>query len=196
MVLAQDYLATLAWAVAFSGILLGVASIILPYNKETGRVEKEASHLSRGVAIPMGIMGMYLFLAGLHISFAWPFQIAGGVYNVLFGGIATMGGLLFLGGAVLLVTNSSLKPISYLSGVTGLYAVVDAFAIVQYGLTDNPFFSALGYLSLAAPAFLFIVVAHTEAKRWRWIFTIFALLFAAAWLIQAVLYTIMHLQPT
>jgi putative membrane protein len=196
MVLAQDYLATMAWLVGFSGILLGIASIILPYNKSTGRVEEEGKHLCKGVAVPMGFAGLYLFLAGLHISFVWPFEIAGGVYNVLFGGIATLGGLLLLGGAVLLVVNASLKPISYLSGVTGLYALVDAFAILQYGLTDNPFLSALGYLSLAAPSFLFMVIVHTDNKRWRRAFTAFAFLFSAAWLIQAFIFTMMHLQPS
>lgn len=92
--------------------------------------------------------------------------------------------------------GADLKPVTYLAALVGLYAVVDAMAIVHYGLTSAPVLSALGYLSFAAPAFLSVPAAHLEDKRWRTIFVIFSSLFAIAWLYQAANFTWLHLQPS
>jgi uncharacterized membrane protein len=135
-------------------------------------------------------------LSGVTISFTWPFTLSGGVYNVLFGGIATMGGVVLLAVSIALFINADLRPVTYLAAAAGLYSVIDAYAIINYGLTNAPLLSALGYLSFAAPAFLSVPAAHSENKTWRWLFTIFAVLFAVAWVYQAANFTIAHLNPS
>ena len=102
MVLAYDFLDTMAWDVAISAVLLAIGSLTLPYNAKEGRIDDQAKHARLGFAIAGGASGFYLFLSGVAISFLWPFTFAGGVYNVLFGGIATLGGLMVLAGSVAL----------------------------------------------------------------------------------------------
>jgi uncharacterized membrane protein len=196
MVMPLDFLDTMAWDVAISGVLLAVASITLRYNPLTASIEEESKQLKLGFAVAIGACGFYLFLSGVAISFIWPFAISGGVYNVLFGGIATLGGLVLLAGALALFLNANLRPVTYLAAVAGLYAVVDAYAIVSNGLTNSPLLASLGYLSFAAPAFLSVPAAHSKSKLWRWFFMLLAFVFAAAWLYQAANFTLAHLQPS
>jgi uncharacterized membrane protein len=154
-----------------------------------------ARDLRISFAITAGAAGFYLFLSGVAISFIWPFTITSGVYNVLFGGIATLGGLVTLTGSVALAKNVDPRPIAYFAAVTGVYAIVDAYAMVKYSLTSSPYLSALGYLSFAAPAILSVPAAHLKDRRWRLIFAVFAFLFAAAWFYQAANFTLAHLNP-
>jgi uncharacterized membrane protein len=149
-----------------------------------------------GFGAAVGLCGFYLFLSGIAISIVWPFTISEGVYNVLFGGIATLGGLVLLAGAIALFLNANLKPVSYFAAVAGLYAVVDAYAIVKYSLTSAPILASLAYLSFAAPAFLSVPATHLENKWWKRLFIIFSILFAAAWLYEAADFTLAHLNPS
>ena len=196
MVLPQDFLDSMAWDVALSGFLLAVAAITLRYKSSLGSIEEEDKSLRMGFAAAIGLCGFYLSLSGITISLAWPFTISGGVYNVLFGGIATFGGLVLLASATFLFLNANPKPVSYFAAIAGLYAVVDAYAIATNSLTSAPLLAALGYLSFAAPAFLSIPAAHMENKWWKRLFIIFLILFAAAWLYQAVNFTLAHLNPS
>jgi len=196
MVLAFDFLDTMAWDVAISGILLAVGSITLRYDPLKAPIEEKNRSLKLGFAAAIGACGLYLFLSGVAISFIWPFALSGGVYNVLFGGIATLGGLVLLAGALALFLNADLRPVTYLAAVAGIYSVVDAYAIVSNGLTSSPLLAALGYLSFSAPAFLSVPAVHSKSKLWRWLFTVFAFVFAAAWLYQAANFTLAHLQPS
>ncbi len=195
MVLTGDFLDVMAWDVSLSAVLLCMGAIMLHYNASSGLVDEKAGDLRRGFSIAAGAAGFYLFISGMAISFIWPFALSGGVYNVLFGGIATLGGLVLLTSAIMLFLNVNMKPVSYFAAVAGLYAFVDAYSMLKYSLTSNPLLAALGYMSFAAPALLSVPATHLESKWWRWLFVIFALLFAAAWLYQAANFTYMHLSP-
>jgi uncharacterized membrane protein len=195
MVLVLDFLDVMAWDVGLSALLLGVGALVLSYHTQQQEAKAESKNLRLGFAIAGGASGLYLFLSGMMISFLWPFSITSGAYNVLFGGISTLGGLLILSGSVALAKNADLRPISYFAAVAGIYAAVDAYAILTYNLTSNPLTSALGYLSFSAPAILSVPATHFASRRWRIIFAAFAFLFAAAWLFQAANFTIAHLNP-
>ena len=195
LVLSLDFLDVMAWDVALSAILLAVGSLTLTYDTKERRVEEKSRAIRIGFAIAAGAAGFYLFLAGAVISFIWPFAISGGVYNVLFGGIATLGGLVLLAGSITLAMNVDFRPVTYFAAVVGIYALVDAYAMIIYELTNAPLLSALGYLSFAAPALLSVPSAHFGSKRWRIVFTVFAFLFAAAWMYEAASFSIAHLKP-
>jgi uncharacterized membrane protein len=194
--LPQDFLDTMAWDVALSGILLAVAAITLRYKPSTASIEENNRKPRVGFSVAIGLSGFYLFLSGIIISFIWPFSISSGVYNILFGGMATFGGLVLLTGAIVLFLNANPRPVSYFAAVAGVYAVVDAYAMVTYALTSAPVLSALGYLSFAAPAFLSVPATHLENKWWKRLFIIFSILFAVAWLYEAANFTIAHLNPS
>jgi uncharacterized membrane protein len=195
MVLEFDFLDVMAWDVALIAVVLGIGAIALPFNSQKRRVEDMARDLRISFAITTGSAGFYLFLSGVAISFIWPFALTSGVYNVLFGGIATLGGLVTLAGSAALAKNVDLRPVTYFAAVTGMYAIVDAYAMMKYNLTSSPSLCALSYLSFAAPAILSVPAAHLEDRRWRLIFAVFAFLFAAAWLYQAANFTLAHLNP-
>lgn len=148
-----------------------------------------------GFAVAGAAAGFYLFVSGVAISFMWPFTLANGVYNILFGGIASLGGLVLLAGSIALYMNANLKPIAYFAAVAGIYAVIDAYAILSHNLTSEPVLSALAYLAFAAPAFISVPMVHLGGKRWRLVFAVLAFLFAIAWLFEASSFTLAHLTP-
>ena len=196
MVLAYDFLDSMAWVVSISGFLLALAAISLRYKPTTASIEEKDMHFRVGFGAAIALCGSYLFLTGLSISFTWPFAISSGVYNILFGGIAALGGLVLLAGAIVLFFNGNPRPVSYFAAAVGFYAIVDAYAIFTYGLTSSPLLSALGYLSFAAPAVLSVPAAHLENKVWKWLFIVFLILFTAAWFYQAANFTFAHLNPS
>ncbi len=189
-----DYLDSMMWALAAIGTVVGIMAIKLPFKASTGTVEDKFSS-TRGFAIALGVPGFYLFIMGLSISFIWPFDFAGGVYNVLFGGSAAIGGLVALAVSIALFLNADLRPITYFAAIVGLYLLVASNAILTYGLTREPAMSAIWYVLSAIPTFLSVPAFHTDNKKLRILFAIFAFLFAVAWLFEGVNVTIGHLAP-
>lgn len=203
MVLPYDFLDSMAWTVVASAALIGLAALRLRYKASADTVEENGKSLRKGFAAAIGTCGAYLFLTGIAISFLWPFgtpygaqyapPFAGGYWNVLFGGIASLGGLVLLATSMALYFNSGLSVVSYFAAVAGLYAAVDAYAILSLWITKQPLVSALGYLSFAAAGFLSVPATHSDNKWLRRLFAIFAFLFALAWLVQAMTFTLGHL---
>ena len=183
----------MAWDVVVAAFLLAMGSLMLQYNSKERRIDDQTKNLRLSFAIAAGASGFYLFISGLGISLIWPFTISSGVYNVLFGGIATMGGLILLASAIVLARNTDPRPVTYFAAIGGLYALIDAYGITRYNLTSSPLIATLGYLGFAAPAILSVPAAQFADKRWRYVFAVFAFLFAAVWLIQAATFTVDHL---
>ncbi len=196
MVLPFDYLDSMMWSIVASGVLLGIAMLRLRYKASSDSVEDEGKNLAKGLAIPLGAAGLYLFVTGIAISLTWPFgAISGGVYNVLFGGAAALGGLVLLSASVALFLGRGLQAVSYFAVVVGLYLIVDAVSILNYQLTREPTLSALLYLAPAAATFLSVPATHIDNKWLRRLFAVFAFLFAVAWLVFASQVTLGHLEP-
>lgn len=185
----------MAWDVALTAVLLSTGAIALPYNAEKRKVEETARDLRISFAIATGASGFYLFLSGVAIGFIWPFTLDSGVYNVLFGGIAALGGLVTIAGSMILAKNVDPRPVTYFAAVAGIYALVDAYGMMKYSLTSSPSLAALGYLSFTASAIFSVPAAQFGGRRWRLIFAVFAVAFAAAWLYQATNFTVAHLNP-
>ena len=193
LVSTYDFLDVMSWDVAAAAFLLAIGSLMLQYDSKERRIKDQDTNLRLGFAIATGASGFYLFISGLGISLIWPFTISSGVYNVLFGGIATMGGLILLASAIVLARNTDPRPVTYFAAIGGLYALIDAYGITRYNLTSSPLIATLGYLGFAAPAILSVPAAQFADKRWRYVFAVFAFLFAAVWLIQAATFTVDHL---
>ena len=196
MVLPIDFLDTMAWSVAASGALFAVGSLTLPYDSQSCSIKESARGLRLTFAVAAAALGLYLFISGVSIGIIWPFTISGGLYNVLFGGIATFGGLILLAGAATLVLNSNARPLSYLAAIGGLYALVDAISILYNGHTLTPAVSALGYLAFSLTAFLSVPATHVKGKLWMRVFALSSFFFAAVWLFLAVSFTWSHLIPS
>lgn len=204
MAIPFDYLDSMAWDIVISAVLLGIAALRLPYKASSDSVEERGKNLRLGFAAAIGAAGLYLFITGIAISVTWPFGFpyggqftppayVGGQYNILFGGVAALGGLALLAASVALFFNASLSTVSYFAVVAGLYAVVDAYAMISARLTKAPELSALGYLAFTAAAFLSVPATHSDNKWLRRLFAVFAFLFAIAWLYEAANFTLGHL---
>lgn len=183
------------WSIAATAVLLGVAGLRLPLKRSSGVVEDRGKAVRVGLAVPLAVTGFYLFIAGLAISINWPFTSLGGVYNVLFGGSASLAGLVILSLSAALFLNQGLKEVSYFAVVLGLYLVVDSVSILRYGLTSSPTLASLVYLAPAVVGFLSVPATHTDNKWLRWLFTIAAFLFALMWLYEGANTTFGHLAP-
>jgi len=184
---------SMAWDIGISAVLLGIAALRLPYKASSGSVENEGRNLRLGFATAIGASGLYLFINGIAISLTGPFP---GVYPILFGGVSSLGGLVLLATSIALFLNAGLSAVSYFAFVAGLYAVVDAYAMVRIRLTRTPELSALAYLAFAAAAFLSVPATHLDNKWLRRLFAVFAFLFAIPWLYEGVLFTLGHLGAT
>lgn len=190
-----DYLDSMAWDIAASAALIGIAAIRLRYKASSDSVEDTNKKLRTGFAAAIGAAGFYLFITGISYGLLWRLTSNGGIYNILFGGVAALGGLVLIATAVALFLNGGLSVVSYFAATVGLYAAVDAYAMVNYGLTSNPTLAALAYLSFAAAAFLSVPATHSDNKALRYLFALFAFLFAIAWLYQGANFTWSHLKP-
>jgi len=196
MVTPYDWLDSMMWVIVESAVSLGIMALRLPYKASTDSFEEEGRNLRRGLATTIGISGLYLFITGIAHYFLWPYAtLSGGVYNLLFGGAGTIGGLVLLGASVALFLGGGLRAVSYFAVVMGLYLVVNAASILNYKLTRDPILSALLYLAPAAAGFLSVLYTHFDNKSTRWLFAIFAFLYGAAWLYFAANVTMGHLKP-
>ncbi len=191
-----DYLDSMAWDIAISAALIGIAAIKLRYKASSDSVEAENRNLRMGLAVGLGGSGLYLAITGIGISLTGPLAGGADTYNILFGGVAGLGGLVILATSVALFMNASLKPVSYFAAVVGLYILVDAVAIIYPpGLTkaSGRNLAFLAYLASAVASFLTIPATHSDKKWVRYLFAVFAFLFALAWLVEGALFTLGHL---
>jgi uncharacterized membrane protein len=188
------------WSIVASGIILGVAALRLRYKAKTDSIDEEQKNLASGFGVALGATGFYLFITSIYISFNWSFTSNGGVYNILFGGVGALGGLVLMTVAAALFLRKGLQACSYFALVLGLYLLVDALSIFNTNglavrLTSDPIKSTLLYLAPVAPLILSVPATHIENKWARWVFAIFAFAFAIAWLYFAYTVTPSHLQP-
>jgi uncharacterized membrane protein len=183
------------WALSAGGALIGIGALRLHLKQADEAVEEPDRPVAKGYSIMIGLIGTFLFITGLSISLLWPFNFGGGVYNVLFGGPAAVGGLLLIGTAAALVLGHGLREVSYAAAITGIYLLVDAIAILKYTLTTAPTESALLYGGLGLAAILSLPAFTLKAKAWKYLFAAVVLVSSIGWLIFAANASLSHLQP-
>ncbi|MGB8781426.1 MAG: DUF981 family protein [Candidatus Bathyarchaeia archaeon] len=185
-----DYLDAMMWSIVASGVLLGIAALRLHYKASSDSIEEEQKNIASGLGVALGATGFYLFLTGITIQFIHPYS---GGYNILFGGVSSLGGLVLLSVAAALFLRRGLQACSYFAFVLGLYLISDAYSIFKYSLTSDATKSTLLYLAPAAALILSVPAVHIQNKWARYVFAIFAFLFAGAWFYFASTTTPTHL---
>jgi uncharacterized membrane protein len=189
---AFDFLDSMMWSIAASGIILGVAALRLRYKPSTDSIDEGQKNIASGLGVALGAAGFYLFITSIAISFGWHFS---GGSNILFGGVGALAGLVLLTVAAALFLGRGLQACSYFGAVLGLYLISDAYSIWTYGLTSDPTKSTLVYLAPAIALLLTVPAVHLENKWFRWLWAIVAFVFAGAWLYFAMTTTPSHLHP-
>lgn len=203
MVAPYDYLDSMAWNIVISAALIGIALLKLRYDAKKDSIEEDNRNTRIGFAIAFGASGLYQLIMGLAINLQWPFgtpwgaqfegpNFAGGHFNVLFGGIACLGGLVLIAVALALYFNGGFQVVSYFTAIVGIYGLVDAIIILAKNYTKSPLVSGLGYIGFAAAAIMTVPALHSNNRTVRIVAAIFAFLFAAVWLFNAISYTTSH----
>lgn len=186
----HDYLDSMAWSIVASGILVAIAAFRLRYNASTDSYEEANKNVAKGLGISLGATGFYIFLTGIGICFMAQFSQT---YNILFGGAASLAGLVVIVAATAIYRGHGLQAASYFGFVVGLYLATDAIGIHINSLTSAPLESTILYLAPAVVLIFSPFATHINSKYVRWAFGILAFLFAIGWLYFAYSTTLTHL---
>ena len=203
MVVPFDNLDSMMWTVGISAAIIGIMLLKTRYDSTTDSFEGTELKDRIGYILTFGGGGLYLFISGLYIYFTWPYGspfgsqfqtgFVGAYNNVLFGGVATLGGLLLVILALALYYNGGFKIASYVGVGFGAYSLCGAYAILANSYGKTPIPSALGYIGFAAAAFFIVPVTHSNNKGLRYLAALFAFLFAAVWLFEGFNTSLSHL---
>ena len=189
---ALDYLDSIMWSIAASGVLLGVAALRLRYKPSTDSIDEGQKNIASGLGVALGATGFYIFLTSITITLGL-FPSGLQAYNILFGGVGALSGLVLLSGAAALFRGRGVQACTYFAAVLGLYLISDAYSIWKFKLTSNPTESTLLYLAPAIVLLLTVPAMHLENRWFRWMWALAAFIFAGAWLYFAMTTTPTHL---
>jgi len=125
------------------------------------------------------IVGIIGLATGLHMTFTWPLVSS---FNIAFGEMSTLFGVLFLGAALALALNWGLLTVAIYAIVAGIAAIVVGARIIDLGLTQQPVISGIGFILSGLTAVLLLPVLYwLTARPFRIAFAVVALIAAAIW---------------
>lgn len=134
----------------------------------------------RPFAAGFGIVGLLGLVFGLMLTFTWPLP---GSYNIGFGETTTLFGAVFLASGIALSQGWDLMPVSIYAFFAGVDAVLVGLRILTLQMTQEPAFSAFGFILaglggvLAAPFLRFF----KQNKTFRMVAAIVVLVTALVW---------------
>src|SRR5512140_3548076 len=89
------------------------------------------------------ITGLIASIGGFYIIFKFPLP---GPYNIAFGEMSVLFGLLFLGGGWSISRAWSITPLAIYSLFAGAAAILIGVAIIQMKLTQTPLLAGIGFI--------------------------------------------------
>ncbi len=173
-----DPLSVMLLVAGMSTLLLAIYALMSVRNK------KGLANL----AVPMFAFGLFDFISGFLMSFAWPMP---GAYNMLFGDAQLVLGLLMLIGGYMVYKNMDLKILTVFGFFFGIYLAVEAAAIPAFGLESGiNFLPAFGLYVFAALSALFSPLVYVGSKNQKYAYYfLFALLIITTFLLFFIGYT-------
>ena len=130
-------------------LVAGMSTLLLAiYALMSVRSKKGLANL----AVPMFAFGLFNFISGFLMSFAWPMP---GAYNILFGDAQLVLGLLMLMGGYMVYKNMDLKILTVFGFFFGIYlAVVSMMAPNRDGVFYNELLARSGLTAKTLSAVL------------------------------------------
>jgi putative membrane protein len=125
--------------------------------------------------------GLIALVTGLHMSFYWPLPSS---YNIAFGEMSAMFGVLFLGAALTLALSWELVSVAIYGFFAGLAAIVIGIGLISRGMSRQPLLAGIGYILAGLGGILAVPAWFTRHSRV--IRTIAALVLLAAAVIWAI----------
>ena len=100
----------------------------------------------RSLVMPALAIGLFDFISGFYMSFAWPMNASYAyAYNMLFGDPLLLFGLLLMVSAIMIYKKVNFGMMPMLFTLLGIYVLVGAYSIVQLKLeTGQDLITALG----------------------------------------------------
>ena len=90
-----------------------------------------------------GMTGAIALTTGLHMIFTWPVP---GSFNIAFGEMSVLFGILFIGASVALAQNWELVTVTIYAFFAGVAAILVGLRIITLGVTTQPILSGLGFI--------------------------------------------------
>ncbi len=118
-------------------------------------------------------------LCGFHMIFNWPLP---GSYNVAFGEMSVLLGILFLGSSISIGKGWDLMPVIVYAFFAGFAAVIAGLRIISLGMTREPILSGAGFI-LSGLSGMCLPLLYCQRKQFlRWFIIIFLVSASAIWL--------------
>lgn len=89
------------------------------------------------------IVGVIASIFGVAMTVRWPLP---GAFNIAFGEMSTMFGLVFLGAGLALAMRWSLLSVALYAAFPGIAAIIIGIRIIDLGLTKSPLAAGIGYI--------------------------------------------------
>ena len=107
------------------------------------------------------IVGFVATITGLGMIFAWPLP---GSYNVPFGELSVLFGVLFLGAGVALAKEWNLLSLGVYAVIAGVAAVIVGIRVINLKMTSQPLLSGVGFILSGISGF-FTLPAYVYKKN-------------------------------
>ncbi len=125
------------------------------------------------------VCGFVAVVCGFVMTFTWPLPAP---YNMAYGEMSVLLGVLFCGAALALYKGWQLMPLAVYAAFAGAAAILLGIRIIDLNLTKTPVLSGIGFvLSGAAGVFSPAVVWQSQEKGMRHLAAIVLCVTAAIW---------------
>lgn len=120
--------------------------------------------------------GAIALVNGLHMTWNWPLP---GSYNVAFGEMSVLFGILFLSASLALAKGWDISPVGVYAFFAGLAAVIIGIRIVDLKLTQEPGLSGIGFVLSGSSAIMIAPVLYLKQNKTLRLFVAGMLVIAA-----------------
>lgn len=98
-------------------------------------------------ASAFAMTGTVALVSGFHMTFHWPLP---GSYNVPYGELSVLFGIIFLGAAFSMSKSWNLSPVTVFAFFGGIISVLVGVRFIDLGLTPTPRITAAGFIATGA----------------------------------------------
>jgi putative membrane protein len=170
-------------------INMTAALVVLAVFLWKGLDEEDPKHWAPAFAVP----GLVAAVCGFAMTFTWPLP---GPYNIAFGEMSVLLGVLLLGASWSLARSWNLRPLGIYAFFAGAAAVLVGIRFIDLSLTKSPLLSGVGFiLTGLGGIFAGFILIQAKNKGPRLIGALVMLAAAAIWAWTAALAYWTHLLP-
>ncbi|KYC39385.1 hypothetical protein WA1_32150 [Scytonema hofmannii PCC 7110] len=126
-----------------------------------------------------GMTGGLALATGLHMIWTWP---VAGSFNIAFGEMTVLFGILFIGAAVALAQGWDLLTVAIYAFFAGIAAIVVGLRIMNLSLTRQPLLSGIGFILTGLGGVFAAPTLYLKTNQtWRLIGAVVLIVAALIW---------------